>query len=191
VSFKSGFADAATKGGSLSVRAVRGGPLACRRRGQTGCWDGGGEVIACAATGQDGDIRAGVPLSFTDNGDGTITDNNTGLVWEKLSQDQSIHGDGAGDTWDNAFSVHVATLNGTRFAGHGGLAAAEPERAPGHLQTLLHGAHLQLHAQGHLLVVHQGRRQPGGRVVRAPRPRRPEPGRQERQRRYPGRARRG
>jgi hypothetical protein len=36
VSFKTGFADAATKGGSLSVRAVRGGPLACRRRGRPG-----------------------------------------------------------------------------------------------------------------------------------------------------------
>ena len=30
--------------------------------------------------GSDGDVRAGAALSYTDNGDGTITDNNTGLM---------------------------------------------------------------------------------------------------------------
>ena len=80
--------------------------------------NGQGDDCGTAVTAEDDDIRAGVPLSFTDNDDGTITDNNTGLVWEKLSQDQSIHGEGAGVTWDDAFSVHVATLNGTSFARH-------------------------------------------------------------------------
>ncbi len=28
-------------------------------------------------------VQAGATLSYTDNGDGTITDNNTGLMWEK------------------------------------------------------------------------------------------------------------
>ena len=32
-----------------------------------------------------GTVRAGAPLRFTDNWDGTITDNNTGLMWEKKS----------------------------------------------------------------------------------------------------------
>lgn len=31
----------------------------------------------------DGAVRAGAPMSFQDNGDGTITDLNTGLMWEK------------------------------------------------------------------------------------------------------------
>ena len=35
--------------------------------------------------------RVGAPLSFTDNGDGTITDNNTGLMWEKKSDDGGLH----------------------------------------------------------------------------------------------------
>ena len=42
--------------------------------------------IDCAGTGQDGDIRAGVEWPdprFTDNMDGTITDNLTGLIWLK------------------------------------------------------------------------------------------------------------
>jgi hypothetical protein len=36
--------------------------------------------------GDDGAIKAGAPLSYTDNGDGTITDNNTKLMWEKKDQ---------------------------------------------------------------------------------------------------------
>src|SRR2546430_848035 len=41
--------------------------------------------------GDDGDIQAGATLSYTDNGDGTITDNNTCLMWGKKSEDGSIH----------------------------------------------------------------------------------------------------
>lgn len=33
--------------------------------------------------GDDGSLRTGATLSYTDNGDGTITDLNTGLIWEK------------------------------------------------------------------------------------------------------------
>jgi hypothetical protein len=36
--------------------------------------------------GDDGAVRAGAAQSFTDNHDGTITDNNTGLMWEKKVQ---------------------------------------------------------------------------------------------------------
>lgn len=52
--------------------------------GQKSCWDSGGLPIACAGTGQDGDNLAGVAWPdprFTDNGNGTVTDNLTGLVW--------------------------------------------------------------------------------------------------------------
>jgi len=54
--------------------------------GQTTCYDISGTVIPCTGTGQDGEIQTGVawpnPRS-TDNGDGTMTDNLTGLVWAK------------------------------------------------------------------------------------------------------------
>jgi hypothetical protein len=66
----------------------------------------------------DGDIQAGATLSYTDNRDGTITDNNTCLVWEKKSDDGSIHDKDSVYTWDNAFDMHVATLNATNFAGY-------------------------------------------------------------------------
>jgi len=88
--------------------------------GQTTCWDSSGTVIPCSGTGQDGDVRAGAPLAYIDNGDGTVTDANTGLMWEKNSQnDGSIHDTGNNArTWDEAFSVHVAGLNTMGFAGH-------------------------------------------------------------------------
>jgi hypothetical protein len=86
--------------------------------GQTTCWNSVGSVIPCAGTGQDGGIQAGATLSYTDNGDGTITDNNTGLMWEKKSDDGSIHDKDTVYTWADAFAVHVAGLNAAAFAGH-------------------------------------------------------------------------
>ena len=79
--------------------------------------------------GSDGDLQKGAARSFTDNGDGTITDNVTGLMWEKKSDDGSIH------DWDNAYTwgdtsppytmngtmvtTFLASLNGNEgFAGH-------------------------------------------------------------------------
>jgi hypothetical protein len=56
------------------------------RTGQTTCWDTNGNIIPCAGTGQDGDIQAGViwpSPRFTDNVNGTVTDNLTGLMWTK------------------------------------------------------------------------------------------------------------
>lgn len=43
------------------------------------------------AAGDDGAIRAGAVLSYTDNGDGTISDNNTKLTWEKKDQAGGLH----------------------------------------------------------------------------------------------------
>lgn len=55
--------------------------------GQTTCYHPGGSVITCPPPGdplaQDGSYDIN-PLSYTDNGDGTVTDNNTGLVWQQV-----------------------------------------------------------------------------------------------------------
>jgi hypothetical protein len=71
------------------------------KTGQTQCWDTGGALISCAGTGQDGQYQAGIDpavsaifgtayntpawtgVRFTDNGDGTVTDNLTALIWLK------------------------------------------------------------------------------------------------------------
>lgn len=54
--------------------------------GQTNCYDINGTIISCTGTGQDGDKQGGVAWPnprFSNNGDGTITDNLTGLIWLK------------------------------------------------------------------------------------------------------------
>ncbi|HLK10509.1 MAG TPA: DUF1566 domain-containing protein [Candidatus Binatia bacterium] len=88
--------------------------------GQTTCWDSGGSMIPCAGTGHDGDTRAGATLAYVDNGDGTITDVNTRLTWEKQSNgDGSVHDIANTYTWDQVFSMHVTALNTPPcFAGH-------------------------------------------------------------------------
>src|SRR4029453_9656261 len=99
--------------------------------GQTTCWATNGNLIPCAGTGQDGDLQAGGPLSYTDNGDGTITDNNTGLMWEKQSQDGSIHDVNNTYSWEGAFTEHVAGLNTMNFAGHSDWGAPNWGGVPG------------------------------------------------------------
>jgi hypothetical protein len=78
-------------------------------------------------TGSDGDVQAGGALSYTDNGDGTITDNNTGLMWEKKDNSEGIHDSQAKHTWSTGTNnmdgtittTFLATLNGGGgFAGH-------------------------------------------------------------------------
>jgi hypothetical protein len=100
------------------LSACQAGAQAFPATGQTTCWNSAGAVISCTGTGQDGDIQAGATLGYTDNGDGTITDNNTKLVWEKNSADGSIHDMDNLYTWADAFAVHVAGLNAANFAGH-------------------------------------------------------------------------
>ncbi len=55
--------------------------------GQTACYDSNGDEITCpesgeAFSGQDAQYD-GNQMSYTDNGDGTITDNVTGLMWQQ------------------------------------------------------------------------------------------------------------
>lgn len=80
--------------------------------------------------GSDGDVRAGIAQGYVDNGDGTITDTSTGLMWEKKSDDGSIHDKDNVYTWsgasfggtnmmDGTVVTFLATLNdGGGFAGH-------------------------------------------------------------------------
>jgi hypothetical protein len=86
--------------------------------GQTTCYDTGGNSIDCAGSGQDGEFQAGASHSFVDNGDGTITDQVTGLMWEKNSGDGSINDATNRYTAADAVAVKIATLNSQTFAGH-------------------------------------------------------------------------
>ena len=67
--------------------------------------------------GQDGELQRGLERAFTSNDDGTVTDDVTGLVWEVLSSDGSIHDRSNLYTWDEAFDTKIAQLNDATFAG--------------------------------------------------------------------------
>jgi hypothetical protein len=56
--------------------------------GQTTCYDPLGLPMFCSGTGQDGAYGLHT-MSYTDNSDGTITDNVTGLMWQKCSSGQN------------------------------------------------------------------------------------------------------
>lgn len=82
----------------------------------------GGGVLKTGQTtsyagGDDGELQKGTARSYTDNG-ATITDNTTGLMWEKLKDDGTINDWDTTYTWADAFLVKIADLNSANFAGH-------------------------------------------------------------------------
>lgn len=94
---------------SLAPAAARGESV-LPRSGQKGCWNTAGAKVSCNGTRQDGADTAGFKIRLVDGGNGTLTDANTRLVWEKLSRDASIHDRNAQYTWDQALAK-IATLN--------------------------------------------------------------------------------
>ena len=82
------------------------------------CYDINGDVISCAGTGEDGMYDAGQTRSYTDNGDGTITDNDTGLMWEKCTYGQSGTNCGTGSTAGLDFAQALSTCMSLSLAGH-------------------------------------------------------------------------
>jgi regulation of enolase protein 1 (concanavalin A-like superfamily) len=80
------------------------------KTGQTSCWDDSGNVIACTGTGQDGEKQTGAAWPtprFLDNGNGTITDNFTGLVWLKNANCQGIM------SWQQALDASNTLASGS------------------------------------------------------------------------------
>ena len=71
-----------------------------------------------------GDPRAGAPPAHQDDGDGTITDLNTGLMWMKQNDNDlgcNSYPDHLDEDcalkWESAFAF-FDTLNDIEFAGH-------------------------------------------------------------------------
>lgn len=108
---------------------ISGGTIQLPQTGQTKCYDTAGTEIACAGTGQDGEIQAGVAWPnprFTTNVDTTVTDNLTGLVWAPNGnimpiRDPGWDADGTANdgavTWQHALD-YVAKLNAENYLGH-------------------------------------------------------------------------
>ena len=109
-------------------------PSALWKTGQTKCYDSAGTEIACATTGQDGEIQAGAVWPsprFIDNSsaaptDLTVTDKLTGLVWTKKAnlmetRDPLFDADATAEdgmvTWQHALD-YVKKLNTENYLGH-------------------------------------------------------------------------
>lgn len=92
--------------------------------GQNYCWPRNDYTVPvpfapCQDTGEDGEYLKGASLQYVDNHDGTITDNNTGLMWEKLYNDNSVQHDynNYSYLWEGAFKK-ADDLNAANFAGY-------------------------------------------------------------------------
>jgi hypothetical protein len=118
------------KGGTKVVTAVFEGisvsyPAPAQSTGQVSCWDSAGYEVACAGTGHDGDVLAGVKAPyprFSDNGDGTLLDNLTGLIWLKYgncinSNYPELSGDSGKVTWQMALDFVAGMNSGTYYCG--------------------------------------------------------------------------
>ena len=95
--------------GSVQLTAAAGGAAPTADTGQTGCWDDQGTSRTCTGTGEDGENQAGVSWPtprFTDNGDGTVKDNLTGLDWL-----QDVNCPGMQMGWQAALTWVESTLN--------------------------------------------------------------------------------
>ena len=106
----------------VSLPAVsRAGTVQLPQTGLALCVDSQGAEIVCTGTGQDGEIKAGLAWPdprFLDNGDGTITDQLTGLMWSKdagTPTDGSCTGGAM--SWQAALN-YIACINGNNYLGH-------------------------------------------------------------------------
>ena len=87
------------------------------KTGQTKCYGTGDPAseIPCGGTGQDGDLQRGFSSPsprFTDNGDGTVTDNLTGLIWLKNANVPNAKRDWATALSDVVELNTAGTMNG-------------------------------------------------------------------------------
>lgn len=102
---------------SCASLGFKGGTLGCDEY----CYFDFADCVAGAfpATGQtevkragdDGDLQKGAPFNMFDNGNGTISDANSGLMWEKKGRDGGMHDWGITFSWENAFAVHLNRMN--------------------------------------------------------------------------------
>lgn len=93
-----------TENGQVGARPAA--PVAAT--GATLCYDTAGLEIACLGTGQDAELRNGEALTgrFELNGNGTVIDKLTGLVW---LQDANCYGS---ESWDSGVSLAASLADG-------------------------------------------------------------------------------
>jgi len=90
------------------------------KTGETVCWNSAGGTVSCSGTGQDGEYQKGVEWPnprFTINGDGTVTDKLTGLIWLKHANCIYVNYTGYDSdglvTWQQALDFIAGINDGT------------------------------------------------------------------------------
>ena len=88
--------------------------------GQNACYDDNNELVTCPAKGEpfygQDNQHAGHQPHYTDNGDGTVTDNVTGLMWQ---ESPDTDGDGNIDAADElTYNAAVANAGMLRIGGY-------------------------------------------------------------------------
>jgi hypothetical protein len=104
---------ATSLGGSGSPVLPQARPL---KTGADQCFSSTGQTISCPGTGQDAEFQSGVARSYQVIGY-TVRDDSTGLEWEKLADDGSIHDVDNVYTFAGA-AAKIAALNSSLYAGH-------------------------------------------------------------------------
>jgi hypothetical protein len=86
--------------------------------GQSACYNSTGALIPCAGTGQDGAYSIN-PMTYTDNGDGTVKDNNTGLTWLKQNAGSVYNWYEASGTYNASYNPSSLSVCGSvELGGH-------------------------------------------------------------------------
>jgi len=117
------------------------GPAPVEKTGRTVCSDEDATPRDCAGTGEDGEFQMGVEWPnprFTNNGDGTITDNLTGLIWLQNANctgtnypefdNDNIAGDGL-VIWQHSLDF-IAGINDGTYSACGGVSPFNDWRLP-------------------------------------------------------------
>ena len=103
----------------LNGAEAKAGAIQLPKSGQNTCYNASGTVVGCAGTGQDADKLAGAlwpAPRFTDQGNGTMLDGLTGLVWLKNGKCTDPVGgitNTAGVNWSNALTWSNALASGS------------------------------------------------------------------------------
>jgi len=111
---------------AIPTIAAAAGSVQLPASGQTTCYDSAGNPRGCTGTGEDGEVRAGLPWPTPRfvAGEATVTDSLTGLVWTRHANAPDVNAippfvctNAEGDmSWQQALD-HVACLNTNNYAG--------------------------------------------------------------------------
>jgi len=78
------------------------------------------------AKADDAAARRGITCRFLDNGDRTISDLDTGLMWEKKDTEGGLHDQARTYSWTDAMGDWLSQVNGNTFYGPGGSLTHSP-----------------------------------------------------------------